>query len=230
MALLEVAGVSGFEIHRLPDTAGADIPVRLFAHCLFAVGLRIVGAHDDVCLFTGRERIGDVKFKGQIAVLMFPDEVSVYPDFSVPIDCAEVEDNAISVPCFGHGDAFSVPADGVSGCVAVIAIAFQPAAGYRFGVKVGVFAEVSRVIGGFFFTPSSEALPGIRHLDVQRRVRELIGCEPFCLFADIVQIEGEVPCAVKVQPVNAFRGAALEIGTRVFPSRFLVHRFLCPSS
>ena len=216
VALLEMGGVSGFEVDCLPDAAGAGIPVGLFADDLFAVFLCIVGAHDDVGGFAGSQRIGDVKFKGQVSVLVFAEVVAVHPDFGVPVDGSEVEDDGLRVPCLWHGDGFSVPADGLSGRVAVVAFAFKSTAGDVFGVEVGVGAEIGGVVGCLFLSPSGEAFPGIGDLYLQRCVGEVIGGEPVCLFAGIARVEGEVPGAVEIYPVDAFRGASLEIGARVF--------------
>ena len=224
VALLEMGGVPGFKIDCLPDAAGAGVPVGLFADGLFAVVLGIVGAHDDVGVLAGYQRIGDVEFKGEVSVLVFAEVVSVHPDFGVPVNGTEVEDDASGVPCLWHGYGFSVPADGVSGRVAVVPLAFKPAAGDFFGVEIGVGAEIGCAIGCLCLSPGGEAFPRIGHLYLQGRVGEGIGCEPVCVFAGIARVEGEVPGAVEVYPIDAFRGASLEIGARVFGARFFVVR------
>ena len=201
MALLEIGGVPGFEVDCLPYPAGAGIPVGLFADGLFAVVLGIVGAHDNVGRigrFAGGKGIGDVEFKREVSVLVFAEVVSVYPDFGVPVDCAEVEDDALGFPCLWHGDGFSVPADGMSRCVAVIPLAFESTAGDFFGVEIGVGAEIGCAICGFCLSPGGEAFPGVGDLYLQGRFGERFGCVPVCAFAGVARVEGEVPGAVEV--------------------------------
>ena len=206
------------DIDGLPDAAAGGVPAPLFPDGLLMVIHGVFHAEDDGALARtvrkSLECIGNVEFGRKITAFLAAEMAAVAPAIQEVIGSTNDEDDALVLPgfCIGNFYFAAVPSDLVAGCEAMVLL------GDFERTKINAGGVIIFVAGRIGFAPGGERFPAERDNNLLAP-DQIVGLEPFLLFADASTVEAELPWAVKIEPVVPLNGAALEIRARILWAR-----------
>ena len=111
---LDVTRGHRLEPHRLPDAGGRGVidaarPEDLFAARLRAGVGRVPDADDQLLLAFLFQGFTNIEAEAVVATLVFAQFLAVNPNRRLPIDRAEMEQEALPLPSLGHGKQAPIP-------------------------------------------------------------------------------------------------------------------------